>query len=116
MKILTCFSQMTIFGIIGILTVISPKPSEIFYSKYQDFLYVLYSIKDRRLQAEISGRRGELTVQSSWFTVHDSQCTVHGSRFAVHGLWFTVHDSQLTVHDSKRERERGGGGREGKRE
>ena len=32
---------MTIFGIIEIKTVISPNPTEIFYSNFKDFLYFI---------------------------------------------------------------------------
>ena len=53
MEIKTFFFHMTIFGNVRILTVISPKPSELFCSNFQDFSYLLLSSNDTRINIEI---------------------------------------------------------------
>ena len=51
-KILTVFFQMPIFGVVEILTAISPKPTHIFYSYFQIFLFLSNTLTDKRLKTK----------------------------------------------------------------
>ena len=51
-KILTVFFQMPIFGVVEIKTAISPKPTQIFYSYFQIFLFLSNTLTDKRLKTK----------------------------------------------------------------
>ena len=51
-NIITVFFQMPIFGVVEILTAISPKPTQIFYSYFQSFLFLSNTLTDKRLKTK----------------------------------------------------------------
>ena len=51
-KILTVFFQMPIFGVVEIYTDIFPKPTQIFYSYFQIFLFLSNTLTGKRLKTK----------------------------------------------------------------
>ena len=49
-KVLTVFFQMPIFGVVE--TAISPKPTQIFYSYFQIFLFLSNTLTDKTLKTK----------------------------------------------------------------